>query len=99
MPTALLGPLRLREALTCRQSSGRDGGLVRAISRQRTRDWNRRWVVAILLLLFFVQGAPAHAAATVLISAGAIHDLPLDQAARSIPVHLVATVTYYAARE
>src|ERR1700722_9901161 len=98
MPTALLGPHWLREALTCRRPSRRDGGPVRPIARRQTCDRRWRWLVAILLLIP-MGAAHADPKAEVLTSAGAIHNLPLDQAARSIPVHLVATVTYYAAQE
>jgi hypothetical protein len=38
---------------------------------------------------------PARAEPVALTSARAIHDLPREQAAMGIPVHLVATVTYY----
>ncbi|HEY0786466.1 MAG TPA: EAL domain-containing protein [Acidobacteriaceae bacterium] len=50
-----------------------------------------------LLLLLPTAAAPATApaAAPVLTTARAVHDLPAAQAARSLPVHLVATITFY----
>jgi hypothetical protein len=99
MPTGLLGLLRLREALTCRRCTARTGGVIPPISRLLKRDHNQNLRVAITLLFLFLQSFLAHADPTVLTSAGAIHELPWDQAAKAIPVHLIATVTYYQPRE
>jgi diguanylate cyclase (GGDEF)-like protein len=48
-----------------------------------------------LALLLTLWGSMAWAQPRVLTEVRAVHDLPADQAAKAIPVHLIATVTYY----
>ncbi|HEX4651850.1 MAG TPA: hypothetical protein VH250_10160, partial [Granulicella sp.] len=55
-----------------------------------------RTMVALLLALW---GSAAWAQTRVLTEVGAVHDLPADQAAKAIPVHLIATATYYQPNE
>ena len=62
-------------------------------------DRSQYLLVAIILCCLLLHNPPAHADPTVLTSARAIHELPLDQAAKALPVHLIATVTYYQPQE
>ena len=54
-----------------------------------------RAAFAFLLLLAAFAAQPAGAAPATLTLARQVHELPPEQAARAVPVHLVATVTYY----
>ncbi len=49
----------------------------------------------VLALLLALGGGLASAQTRVLTEVRAVHDLPADQAAKGVPVHLIATVTYY----
>jgi diguanylate cyclase (GGDEF)-like protein len=91
MPVALLEPPWHREALL-RRPKGRDCGPLVPPPLSRA---GRHLAVVLIVLLAALYMPQVHAAATVLTSARAIHDLPRDQAAKAIPVHLIATVTYY----
>jgi hypothetical protein len=48
-----------------------------------------------LALLLALWGSGAWGQTRVLTEVRAVHDLPAEQAAQGIPVHLIATVTYY----
>jgi diguanylate cyclase (GGDEF)-like protein len=67
-----------------------------------SRPWLLSWSFrsmrvprTVLALLLAMWGGLASAQAGVLTQVRAVHDLPADQAAKGIPVHLIATVTYY----
>ncbi len=61
----------------------------------------RALFTALLLFTGLLVAAPSQAAIlpTVLTSARQVHDLPKEQALQAIPVHFVATVTYYQPEE
>jgi diguanylate cyclase (GGDEF)-like protein len=50
---------------------------------------------SLLMMMLASGGGLAWADPVVLTGAGDVHDLPAEQAAKGIPVHLIATVTYY----
>ncbi|HWZ51945.1 MAG TPA: GGDEF domain-containing protein [Granulicella sp.] len=68
--------------------------------RARTGD-GRGWargMLPVLLIFLGVWGSPAWGAAGAsgeLTQAAAVHDLPAERASKGLPVHLIATVTYY----
>src|SRR5271156_5461912 len=71
------------------------------VATSLSRPWLLSWsfcsmrVPRTLALLLTLWGSMAWAQPRVLTEVRAVHDLPADQAAKSIPVHLIATVTYY----
>ncbi len=70
------------------------GGILRG--HERLCDCFHGFLAALLVL--FVSAIwvlPAAAAPTPVTTAKQVHDMPPDEAERGLPVHLVATVTYY----
>jgi diguanylate cyclase (GGDEF)-like protein len=92
MPVALLELPWLREALLRRRPLGRDCGPLLPPLRSRA---GRHLAVVFLVLLIALSAPGARAAPAVITSAREVHNLPWDQAAKAIPVHLIVTVTYY----
>ncbi len=92
-------PLQRRGHVPTLLSSPASPGQARAILglvQVQGRIWLRGVAAALLLLL---AAASANAAPSILTQTRQVHDLPSEQAAQSIPVHLIATVTYYQPRE
>jgi diguanylate cyclase (GGDEF)-like protein len=68
--------------------SGLFAGVVSAFCPGRVRQ-------ALMAVVLAIWGSVAWAQPWVLTTVRAVHDLPADEAAKGIPVHLIATVTYY----
>lgn len=81
--------------LTCKQRPERcaSGRITSSLTFHRSVS---RFVVVLFFAVAALGGKPIFAAdlARVLTTAAAVHDLSQEEAGRSLPVHLIATVTY-----